>query len=93
MTVCKLTIQTLHDIDSSSEAVVGLERTLYQVLEDVGVVEVCAIVYNPSGDCPITLSFNVLLSSEDGTGVHRAGMNMQFRCITVIYIYIQNSIE
>ena len=35
-------------------AVVGLERTFYQVSEGVGVVEVCAIVYSPSGACPIT---------------------------------------
>ena len=34
--------------------VVDLERTLYQVSEDVGVVEVCAVVYSPSGACPIT---------------------------------------
>ena len=42
-------------------AVVDLERTFYQVSEDVGVVEVCAIVYNPSGACPITFPFNVAL--------------------------------
>ena len=35
-------------------AVVGLERTLYQVSDDVGVVEVCAIVYILFQEC-ITL--------------------------------------
>ena len=49
----------------------GLERTLYQVFEDVGVVEVCAVVHTPRGNCPITFPFEVLLSTEDGTG---AGM-------------------
>ena len=48
-------------------AVVGLERTLYSVAEDVGVVEVCAIVYSPTIDCPITFPFNVSLSTIDGS--------------------------
>ena len=51
----------------TSEAVVGLERTLYSVSEDVGVVEVCAIVYSPIIDCPIAFSFNVSLSTSDST--------------------------
>ena len=48
-------------------AVVGLERTLYQVSEDVGVVEVCAIVYSPNGNipCPIDFAFDVILSTSD----------------------------
>ena len=48
-------------------AVVGLERTLYQVSEDVGVVEVCAIVFSPSSPCPIAFPFNVRLSTDDGS--------------------------
>ena len=46
---------------------VGLERTLYQVSEDVGVVEVCAIVYSPNGNipCPIDFAFDVILSTSD----------------------------
>ena len=51
----------------TSEAVVGLERTLYSVSEDVGVVEVCAIVYSPTIDCPIAFSFDVSLSTSDNT--------------------------
>ena len=58
-------------------AVVGLERTFYQVSEDVGVVEVCAVVYNPSGACPITFPFNVALSTSEGAVANRAG-NMEW---------------
>ena len=44
----------------------GLERTLYQVSEDVGVVEVCAILYgfNDSISCPINFAFDVSLSTS-----------------------------
>ena len=52
-------------------AVVGLERTLYQVSEDVGVVEVCAIVFSPSSPCPIAFPFNVSLSTDDGSAGNR----------------------
>ena len=45
----------------------GLEKTFYQVSEDVGVVEVCVIVYSPSITCPVALSFDVILSTEDFT--------------------------
>ena len=47
----------------------GLERTFHQVLEDVGVVELCAIVYEPDGTvpCPISFPFNVSLSTFDST--------------------------
>ena len=48
-------------------AVVGLEKTFYSVSEDVGVVEVCAIVYSPIIDCPIAFPFNVGLSTRDNT--------------------------
>ena len=51
----------------TSEAVVGLERTFYSVSEDVGVVEVCAIVYSPTIDCPIAFPFNVSLSTSEGS--------------------------
>ena len=47
-------------------AVVGLERT-YQVSEDVGVVEVCAIVYSPEIACPIAFPFDVRLRTLDGS--------------------------
>ena len=47
-------------------AVVGLERTFYQVSEDVGVVEVCAIVYSPMVVCPIEFLFGVNLIIVNG---------------------------
>ena len=45
----------------------GLERTFYNVSEDVGVLEVCAIVYSPTITCPIALPFDVSLSTSDST--------------------------
>ena len=48
-------------------AVVGLERTYYNVSEAVGVVEVCAVVYQPTGDCPIEFPFNATLTTSDGS--------------------------
>ena len=59
----------------------GLERTLYQVSEDVGVVEVCAIVYEPNGNlvCPITFPFEVSLSTGDDS----AGMPT-----ALLYVYM-----
>ena len=49
-----------------TEAVVGLERTSYQVLENVSVVEVCAVVDSPTLPCPISHPFEVRLSSNNG---------------------------
>ena len=43
---------------------VGLK---YSVSDDAGVVEVCAIVYSPAIDCPITFPFDVSLSTSDRT--------------------------
>ena len=48
-------------------AVVGLERTFNQVSEDVGVVEVCAVVYSPEIACPIAFPFDVRLRTLDGS--------------------------
>ena len=48
-------------------AVVGLERTFYQVSGDVDVVEVCAIVYGQIIACPIEFLFNVNLTTSNGT--------------------------
>ena len=50
-----------------SVAIVGLEETLHLVSEDVGVVEVCAIVYSPMVDCPIEFPFDVRLTTLDGS--------------------------
>ena len=50
-------------------AIVGLERTFYRESEDVGMVEVCAVVISPNGNipCPIMFPFNVSLSTTDDT--------------------------
>ena len=52
-------------------AVVGLEREFYEVPEDVGVVEVCAVVQNSiCVDCPISFPFDVILyTSGLSTGI------------------------
>ena len=47
-------------------AKVGLERTLYNVNEDVGEVEVCAKI-DPPSECPIPFTFNVILLTADAT--------------------------
>ena len=50
-------------------AVVGLEKTFFNVSEDVGTVELCAIVYEPNVtfNCPIDFPFNVSLTTSDDT--------------------------
>ena len=50
-----------HSISKGS--VVCLEKTLYCDIEDVGVVQVCAVVCNPTVDCPLTFPFTVGLST------------------------------
>jgi hypothetical protein len=54
------------EITENDAAVVGLERTFYQVSEDVGVLVVCAIVYSPNNSipCPINFAFDVNLSTS-----------------------------
>ena len=48
-------------------AIVGLNRTFYQVSEDAGVIEVCAIVYSPKVDCPIEFLFDINLIITNGS--------------------------
>ena len=63
----------------------GLEKTFYQVSEDVGVVEVCAIVYEPNRNlaCPISFPFNVSLSTgDDSAGIPTA----------LLYVYMMTAI-
>ena len=45
----------------------GLERTIFTVSEDVGVVELCARVFEPDIVCPIEFPFSVILSTADRT--------------------------
>ena len=51
----------------SAGATVSLEQTFFSVMEDVGSLELCAIVSFPEITCPIEFSFNVSLSTADGT--------------------------
>ena len=46
--------------------IVSLERTSYTVDEDVGHVDVCALITN-SESCPLQFAFNVTLSTRDDT--------------------------
>ena len=50
---------------------VGLETTCYEVSEDVGAVNVCAVVYSPNVSCPIDFTFSIRLSvCEDSCSVN-----------------------
>ena len=62
-----LTLKMIIACRFATVAVVGLEETLYHVTEGVGVVEVCAIVYNPVIDCPVAFPFNISLSTSGET--------------------------
>ena len=46
---------------------VGFEQTFYPVDENIGTVEICAVVYEPAIDCPIEFAFNVSFNTSDGT--------------------------
>ena len=51
---------------------VGLEQVFYHVTENMGFVELCAVVYEPVIDCPIEFPIAVQLSTIDNT----AGMTV-----------------
>ena len=51
----------------STDATVGLEPTSLTVVEDVGVVELCAVVFQPDIECPIKFPFNVSLYTANGS--------------------------
>jgi hypothetical protein len=50
-------------------AIVGLERTHYNVSEENGTVEVCAIIRRPHIECPVEKTFMMSISSADGSAV------------------------
>jgi hypothetical protein len=69
------TIEPMYDLATicildNDTAVVGLEKTFYPVSEDVGVVEICAIVYSPNTACPIEFPFSVSLSTTECQPLH-----------------------
>ena len=40
---------------------VGLEQTFFREMENVGVIELCVIVFEPDLECPIKFPFQVQL--------------------------------
>ena len=46
---------------------VGLEQTFFRENEDVGVIELCAVVFEPDIECPIKFPFDVSLYTTDGS--------------------------
>ena len=44
----------------------GIEQTVYDVLESEGTVEVCTVVRSPIGDCPIAIPFTVIITASEG---------------------------
>ena len=44
-----------------------MEQTFFRVIEDVEVIELCAVVFEPEINCPIQFSFNIHLHTADGT--------------------------
>lgn len=64
------------EITDDDSATVGLEQTVYVVSEDGTSVEVCAVVYSPDVDCPIEFSFDVSLSTRNGS----AGNYTDIKC-------------
>ena len=61
-------VMEFNHLSHNAVARVGLQYTFYQVTEDVGVVEVCAVLDSLNITCLITLPFNVCLSTRDITG-------------------------
>ena len=60
-------LMCLHSLTYCVGAVVGLESTSYQVPENVGVVEVCARVINPTIMCPIAFPYTIRFSTTNVT--------------------------
>ena len=61
---------------SPSAVTVHMEHVTYQVDEDEGSVEVCAVIQSPSGvECPVDFSVSVTISTSDDTA-----------CMYIIYI-------
>ena len=51
----------------SAGARVGLEQTFFRVMEDVGVIELCAVLLEPDIECPIKFPFDVQLCTADAS--------------------------
>ena len=60
---------------SFTDAVVGLEEGPQRVYDDVGVVQLCAVVTRPNINCPITFAFSVVIRTADGSAGIYEGPN------------------
>ena len=68
-------------------AVIGLESTSYQVSEDVGVVEVCAVVNSPRIECHIEFLFEISISTSHNTsGMTVSVLSMKSCCHAVMLV-------
>ena len=50
-----------------TEAVIGMEKEVCVVHEDVGEMEVCVVVRRPELDCPIIFPFDMIFYTTPGT--------------------------
>ena len=66
------------------EAVVGLERTSYNLSEGNELVELCAVVVHPDIMCPINFPFNLSFSMAEGTGIYQVFLILMFLYILQI---------
>ena len=65
-------------------ALVGLEKVVYSVSEDTDVAELCAVVTNPTTNCPIDFPFNVSLLTHDKSAGKTRHIYCQWQiCITL----------
>ena len=56
----------INEAHFSSAVTVQMERAVYQVSEDEGSVDVCALMRSPPGvDCPVDFSVYVPMSTSD----------------------------
>ena len=69
------------------EAVVGLERTSYNLSEGNELVELCAVVVHPDIMCPINFPFNLSFSMAEGTGIYQVFLILMF-----LYIFADSRV-
>ena len=67
----------------------GLERTLYEILEDDANVKVCVTVYSPMIDCPIQLPFDVKLTTHD----NNAGKEFKSQLYSIILFLVWSHLD
>ena len=45
---------------------VGFERTVADVEEDLGMVQVCVSIFTPIVECPVAFPFELIITTSDG---------------------------